>query len=261
MLKTNFFNWSLVTSFFMTTGGIHLGFLSMGLQFFSDAYQEACSIPGPVGWFHNLLAGLLMKAVNWSIGISSFCFSFLVFRFLAVVVGLYLWRKTLINFYHGSLLACSESVELRAEVVAEQVVMAGQLPSFDIEVPQPPRSILECRPFIKIATVLGDFEVPEPIFGIFTQEYQRGTYFKNFYLSLPLLSECLNEKTLLASNRETDSYVKRIFRFAESASHCQDSFAEFLRGRDAFRETIHFCLSRAVNMSCVNQLYQTTPNF
>jgi hypothetical protein len=182
-------------------------------------------------------------------------------RFLPHIFFCLFFYKTMETFIYGIACMHSRNAELRMEVQEIDVVEPEVIPRFDMEEAQPPRQIWVCRPFVSLNIFGYRVALNHPHMVFNTPEFlARGTCsyyysiftsvlaeYKTFNLSLNLLPEILNQRTLLANTRDPVHYVKRMIRFAETASCGQDSFAEFLRGRDAYRETLQFCLARATN--------------
>lgn len=187
---------------------------------------------------------------------SSASWAWYVCKLVPPFFGVYFLYRVFLNLWHGMVLIHNDTVELRMEIVDTEVVVPDMVPSFNLDDVQARRNIFRAVPYIAVKTLLAEHMIEFPVLSLDTREFQNGWKFREFYLSQNLLPELLNQKTLLANWSDPRVYKDRLVRFAESFGQGQDSFSEFLRGRDAYRDTIQFCLARATNCSQVRQLFE-----
>jgi len=214
-----------------------------------------------INWYTDLIWALLYKTVGKVAGlpITHFVLKWLVgfsYGYIMTNLAISLARSCLDiprMILQSGLHAISTKDTLVLEVEDVEVVDPDLVPSMDEETYQAHRSILICQPRIKYDTFVGplavDLHFNDPNLQHF---YFDGSpvvaNMRKFNISLKLLPELLNQKTLLANMKpDPTQEINRLLRLAESCGNAQDNFYQFLEGRDVYRDTVLFGMMRILN--------------
>lgn len=136
--------------------------------------------------------------------------------------------------------------ELRAVVVDTEVVDPVMVPDFDAEEPQPLREMMTVQPVVAFGPIMTSFDFYLPQLANFSNHYWR--ILPERRLSVKLLPQLINQKTLLAGLKtDIEQEKSRLLRLATSYSSGQDDIRSILAGADAYRDTVLFCMARAIN--------------
>lgn len=219
-------------------------FLFFGnLQTFPHVLSVTCGPAGTwaswLGYYQTwvMLLSLFLKAARWVV----------TYRYA---------RQIFIDAFDFITSIFSYTKELRYEVVGIDSVLPQVVPSFDEESIQIERDVAVCDPVIQYNTCFGScaLTIPDNC-PDYDHSILQNDVFKQQFLSLKLLPELVNQKTLLASARSVkDQEINRLIRLAENCGVAQDDYTILLDGRDTYLNTLRFGLMRIVNRPIVPSL-------